>query len=120
MSDGDYYDGCGDPDYYDLEFRQQNPDVYGYDEYMIDMYPPQTQRKRPATPNRSRYSRNDSEFSPEYLRWKAMHPDRVEYFQKHAGERQDHQQNEMSGGNLFLTLVVIGVPAFFILYFLLS
>ena len=31
-------DGYTDSDYYDLEFRQQNPDVYGYDEFMQDMY----------------------------------------------------------------------------------
>ena len=34
------YDGGGyeDRDYYDLEFRQQNPDIYGNDEYMQVFY----------------------------------------------------------------------------------
>ena len=39
MCDGSYDgDGYGDPDYYDLEFREQNPDIYGNDEYMQNYY----------------------------------------------------------------------------------
>ena len=39
MCDGGYDgDGYGDPDYYDLEFREQNPDIYGDDEYKKKWY----------------------------------------------------------------------------------
>lgn len=118
MSDGDYNNGSGDPDYYDLEFRLNNPDVYGNDEYMMDMYPPQTQRQKPATQNRSRRNGNDEEFSPEYLQWKAMHPDRVEYFQKHAGKGQNKAQDDLSGCDGMISIIAIMVVAFFIIFLL--
>ena len=38
MCDGGYDGGYNDPDDYDLEFRQQNPEIYGNDEYMQDYY----------------------------------------------------------------------------------
>ena len=119
MCDGDYIDGCGDPDYYDLEFRLQNPEVYGNDEYMMDMYPSQARQQKPASQNRRRrYTRNDSDFSPEYLQWKAMHPDRVAYFQKHAGEGQYKAKDELSGCDSIFAIIVIAVPIFFIFYVL--
>ncbi|MBR5687088.1 MAG: hypothetical protein IKX36_03925 [Prevotella sp.] len=114
MCDGDYNDGCGDPDYYDLEFRLQNPDVYGNDEYMTDMYPSQTRRQKSAT--QRRYTRNDSDFSPEYLQWKAMHPDRVAYFQKHAGEGQYKGKDELSGCEGIVVVIVLAVPVFFLFF----
>lgn len=36
----------GDIDYYDLDFRIQNPDVYGNDEYMKNYYGNSLSRKR--------------------------------------------------------------------------
>lgn len=35
-----------DPDYYDKEFRDANPGVYGYDEYAQQFYPPTRQTVR--------------------------------------------------------------------------
>ena len=34
MCDGDHDGGCNDPDYYDIQFREQNPEIYGNDEVM--------------------------------------------------------------------------------------
>ena len=52
MCDGDHDGGCNDPDYYDIQFREQNPEIYGNDEVMQEYYG----------------SENDEQFHQEYLR----------------------------------------------------
>ncbi len=79
MCDGDY-NGCSDPDYYDVEFREQNPGVYGNDELMQAYRGRRQQnqnfRKRRETP-RERINR---EFHDEYLEWRRNHPDKIKFF----------------------------------------
>lgn len=81
MCDGGY-DGGGysDPDYYDLEFREQNPDIYGNDEYMQDYYGNgrYSKQQRPPRKKRSRAQKEaDRQFHEEYLKWKREHPERI-------------------------------------------
>ena len=72
MSDGGYDGGCSDPDYYDLEFRQQNPSIYGDDEYMQEYYGRggYSYQQRPSAKRRSRAQKDaDDQFqNPELLR----------------------------------------------------
>ena len=78
MCDGGYDgDGYGDPDYYDLEFREQNPDIYGDDEYMQSF---QSSRRYNIRTRKRTPSIADKQFHEEYLRWKRNHPERVEFF----------------------------------------
>ena len=85
MCDGGY-DGGGysDPDYYDLEFRQQNPDVYGNDEYMQDYYGSYRSVHQNRRAQRRDYSRTDADrqFHEEYLRYRHNHPDKIAFFRE--------------------------------------
>ena len=86
MCDGGY-DGGGysDPDYYDLEFRQQNPEIYGNDEYMQDYYGngrySHPQRLSSKKHNYSRKEK-DRQFHEEYLRWRRNHPEKIAFFRE--------------------------------------
>ena len=83
MCDGDFGGGYGDPDYYDLEFREQNPSIYGHDEYMQDLDGSAGNAyQNGQTANGYNYqTKNKGQFSEEYLKWKRDHPDRVAFFQ---------------------------------------
>ena len=77
MCDGGYDGGCSDPDYYDLEFRQQNPDIYGNDEYMQDYYGcgNRSYQRRSTPKRRGRAQKKaDDQFHEEYLRWRRNNP----------------------------------------------
>lgn len=119
MCDGGYDSGgYGDPDYYDLEFRQQNPDVYGNDEYMQDYY---GDGRRVQNTQRSRYGKRDyrmseadKQFHEEYLQWKRKHPERVRFFQNPSdlsySSPSDSQQSVWP--NIIVALIVYPLVIF--------
>lgn len=59
MCDGEW---GSDPDYYDLEFRQQNPDIYGNDEYMLDYNgrDDYSNQQRPSTKKHNNNNNNNN------------------------------------------------------------
>jgi len=81
MSDGGYDgNGCSDPDYYDIEFREQNPGVYGNDELMQSYRgsgrSQRQQRQRQTHPT----SESDRQFHQEYLKWRKANKHKIASF----------------------------------------
>ena len=101
MCDGGY-DGGGysDPDYYDLEFRQQNPDVYGNDEYMQDYYGSYKRVQQNRQTQRPDYSRTeaDRQFHEEYLRYRRNHPDKIAFFREKSKVKHGTDSNTSNEG----------------------
>ena len=115
MCDGGFDgSGCGDADYEDLDFRLQNPHVYGNDEYMHFYY---SSGKRSRQDEVVRiYSRmnNDQQFSEEYQRWKQNHPDKVALYRKHSkiqptstSSSKDDFWAAIIGGFFFILFLII-------------
>lgn len=85
MCDGGYDGGYSDPDYYDLEFRQQNPEIFGNDEYMQDYYGNgrySNQRQPTARKHSRAQKKNNDQFHEEYLRWRRNHPEKIAFFRE--------------------------------------
>ncbi len=85
MCDGGYDGGYSDPDYYDLEFRQQNPNVYGNDEYMQDYNGSGRSGRRDSGRTARRCNtraEKDKQFHEEYLRWRRNHPEKIAFFRE--------------------------------------
>ncbi|MCR4854340.1 MAG: hypothetical protein K5893_12205 [Prevotella sp.] len=111
MCDGDYGGGCGDPDYYDLEFREQNPHVYGDDEYM------QAYRGTSGKGNASRSQPRQSnvpeelrkQFHEEYVAWKKRQPKTKQTVQT---IRQQPQQKESPSGPVSWLYMLAGLAIY--------
>lgn len=116
------YNGCSDPDYYDIEFREQNPDVYGDDDLM------QSYRESRVERPRSRgYSRNynyrgrrnlsaDDEFHQEYMQWRRNNPSRLEEWRKPSIYPNGHREEE--GASAVLLMIIIIAIIVFIMVFM--
>ena len=98
MCDGDYDGGCNDPDYYDIQFREQNPEIYGNDEVMQEYYG----------------SENDEQFHQEYLRWKRNHPNKIKSF--HEEPKPKRPTNDPSNfdewPNIIIFLILVSIFTF--------
>lgn len=97
MCDGGYDGGCSDPDYYDLEFRQQNPSIYGDDEYMQDYYGRggYSYQQRPSAKRRSHAQKDaDDQFHEEYLRWRRNNPDKIAFFREKSAVSPQTNNND--------------------------
>ncbi len=75
------YNGCSDPDYYDVEFREQNPEVYGNDELMQSYRGSSRRVQQPRRGRAGRPTADDERLHREYQQWKKKNPERVKEFQ---------------------------------------
>ncbi len=90
--------GCLDPDYYDVEFREQNPEVYGNDELMQSyrgssrrgQQPRQGRTYRPSDSAKSR-SQKAAQFHSEYEQWRRNHPDKIAFFRSQSGSNSNDE-----------------------------
>ncbi len=85
------YNGCSDPDYYDVEFREQNPEVYGNDELMQSYRGSSRRGQQPRRGRAHRPTADDERLHREYQQWKKKNPERVKEFQ--SDSRQSRSQN---------------------------
>lgn len=110
MCDGGY-DGGGysDPDYYDLEFRQQNPEIYGNDEYMQDYYSNSrySSQRQPTTRRQSRAQKiTNDRFHEEYLQWRRNHPDKIAFFREKSMTSPQNGYANSDSVPLWLCIIV--------------
>lgn len=97
MCDGGYDGGYSDPDYYDLEFRRQNPDIYVNDEYMQDYYGcgNRSYQRRSTPKRRGRAQKKaDDQFHEEYLRWRRNNPDKIAFFREESAVSPQTNNND--------------------------
>jgi len=89
------YNGCSDPDYYDVEFREQNPEVYGNDELMQSYRSSCRRGQQSRLVRAHRPTADDERLHREYQQWKKKNPERVKLFQSthcsHTRSQNDAQ-----------------------------
>ncbi len=105
----EYDGGYSDPDYYDLEFRRQNPGVYGNDEYMQAYHGRSRYSQGNKSTRRSKSRKADGEFSQEYLKWKRKHPERIAALRAKSDPPRPVQRNHQSGSvwpNIIAGLII--------------
>ena len=121
MCDGGYDGGCNDPDYYDIQFREQNPDVYGNDEVMQEYNGSNASVRRQRRVSRQQsdntLSKEDEQFHQEYLRWKRNHPDKIQFFREKSKPKQasDNPSKIAEWSNIVLVLLLATIFSFFLI-----
>ena len=121
MCDGGYDGGCNDPDYYDIQFREQNPEVYGNDEVMQEYNGSNAsvhRRKRVSSQqNDNTRSEKDEQFHQEYLRWKRNHLDKVQSFREKPKPKQpsDDPSKIVEWPNIVLVLILASIVSFLLI-----
>lgn len=121
MCDGGYDGGCNDPDYYDIQFREQNPEVYGNDKVMQEYNGSNAsvhRRKRVSSQqNDNTRSEKDEQFHQEYLRWKRNHPDKVQSFREKPKPKQpsDDPSKIVEWPNIVLVLILASIVSFLLI-----
>lgn len=121
MCDGGHDGGCNDPDYYDIQFREQNPEVYGNDEVMQEYNGSNAsvhRRKRVSSQqNDNTRSEKDEQFHQEYLRWKRNHPDKVQSFREKPKPKQpsDDPSKIVEWPNIVLVLILASIVSFLLI-----
>ncbi|MCR4582510.1 MAG: hypothetical protein K5764_03015 [Prevotella sp.] len=121
MSDGGYDGyGCSDPDYYDIEFREQNPGVYGNDELM-QSYRGTGRNQRQQRQRRSySTSESDRQFHQEYLKWRKAHSDKIAFFRSPSEiKRKKVTVNDGNETAYIWFCVILGLIVYPLLIFML-
>ncbi len=101
------YNGCSDPDYYDVEFREQNPEVYGNDELM-QSYRGSNRRGQQARQGRAHRPTADGDrLHQQYLQWRRDHPDKIAFFR--SSSSQSDGPGNVNSPTIILPYVVLAL-----------
>ncbi len=109
-----YDNDCSDPDYYNIEFREQNPEVYGDDELMQSYRNSRyngKQNKRYSNYSRKTGKKDDS-FHQDYLQWRKDHQDKIKFFRSPSGSRYNGDATTPIWPSIIIGIIVYSVLIF--------